>query len=225
MLQPTDSAPDAVDHTSPGLRWRDWRRLVPAWSGAALALVLLVVVTACQQETFLKLTNILNILEQSATVGIVAVGMTLVITMGGIDLSVGSLLALAGGLGILAMNHVFQKPLGGAAEPLQPVLIAAATTIGVGLVVGLFNGILVTKGRLAPFIATLAGLLMFRSAAGWIANGGQFFSAGRRGSRCSGKVLTSPGRTRVATCVASCRPSCPTRSSSGSSSRASARCC
>jgi ribose transport system permease protein len=193
VLQPTGRPPDALDHAPPGTRWHDWRRLIPAWSGAALALVILVTITAYEQDTFLKLSNILNILKQSATVGIVAVGMTLVITMGGIDLSVGSLLALAGGLGILAMNHVSQKPVGGAVEPLQPVLVGAAVTIGVGLVVGLFNGLLVTKGKLAPFIATLAGLLMFRSIAGWIANGGQFFSAGSTWFEELGEGFDIPG--------------------------------
>ena len=174
MLEPAGSpTPDRPDDRGLHRRWR-----FPSWSGALVALVILVAATAYSEPKFLQLSNILNILDQNAAVGIVAVGMTLIITLGGIDLSVGSLVALAGGLGILTMNRLYDKPTGNAAETYAPVLAAAGATIGVGLLAGLLNGVLITKGRIAPFIATLAGLLIYRSSAMWIARGGQFFSEG-----------------------------------------------
>jgi ribose transport system permease protein len=170
---------------------RRWR--IPSWSGALLALGVLVIATAYDEPKFLQLTNILNILEQNAAVGMVAVGMTLIITLGGIDLSAGSLLALAGGLGILAMNRLYGTPTDDAAESMTPILAAVGVTVGVGLAAGLFNGVLVTKGRIAPFIATLAGLLIFRSAAMWVARGGQFFSEGSSHFEHLGEGFDIPG--------------------------------
>jgi ribose transport system permease protein len=192
MLQPAGTGP-AVDYAGRHTFTQKWRRAIPGWAGAALALVILVAITAYKQESFLKPTNILNILEQNATVGIVAVGMTIVITMGGIDLSVGSLVALAGGLGILTMNHLHKAAGTGQPETWHPVIAAGVVTIAAGLVVGLFNGLLITKGRLAPFIATLAGLLAFRSAAMWIAKGGQFFSEGSTYFAKLGEGIAIPG--------------------------------
>lgn len=187
MLEP--GLPSASLET-PGPR-RRWR--FPSWSGALLALAILVIATAYKEPKFLQLTNVLNILEQNAAVGMVAVGMTLIITLGGIDLSVGSLVALAGGLGIMAMNHLYTKPVGESAEAISPVLAAIGATVGIGLVAGLFNGVLITKGRIAPFIATLAGLLIFRSTAMWIARGGQFFSAGSEHFANLGNGFDIPG--------------------------------
>jgi ribose transport system permease protein len=149
------------------------RRLsLPAWFGAALAIIILVGVTSILQPTFLKPQNIVNIVNEQATVGIVAVGMTIVIIAGGIDLSVGSMLALAGGCSILTLNGLIDRQDG----DLKSVIGAALAAIVVGLLAGFFNGILAAKGRIAPFIATLGALLAYRSAAQWIANGGQFFA-------------------------------------------------
>jgi ribose transport system permease protein len=145
---------------------------LPAWFGAALATTLLVVVTGILQPTFLKPQNLINIINEQATVGIVAVGMTIVIVAGGIDLSVGSLIALAGGVGILTLNGCTDRHY----SDFNAVGAAAVVTVGVGLLAGFLNGLLVAKGRVAPFIATLGALLAYRSAAQWIANGGQFFA-------------------------------------------------
>ena len=86
-----------------------WRRL-PAWSGAAFAFAILVLAIVTYeyfklgQMNFIKPMNMLNVLKANSEVGILAVGMTLIIILGGIDLGVGSLLAIAGALGILALN-------------------------------------------------------------------------------------------------------------------------
>jgi ribose transport system permease protein len=102
---------------------------------------------------FLTVSNLVNVLEQTAINAIVAVGMTFVIISGGIDLSVGSVLALAGVV------------LGSALQAGQPGAVAVASALAVGAVAGAVNGGLVTAGRLPPFIATLGMMSMARGAA------------------------------------------------------------
>ena len=97
--------------------------------------------------------GVMNILRHSAVVGIMSFGMGLVIITGGIDLSVGSMLALIGGAGVLAFNVTSSIPL---------TLIA---TLSVGLALGFFNGILIGKVTMPPFIVTLATMLIYRSIA------------------------------------------------------------
>jgi ribose transport system permease protein len=144
---------------------------IPRWIGAFAAIVVLMVFTSIKQPTFLRWQNLVNIANEQSSVGILAVGMTAVIILGGIDLSVGSLMALSGGLGVLTLNYVGENH-----SDFEAVVAAIAVTLAVGTAAGFINGMLIAKGRLAPFIATLGALVAFRSAAGWIANGGQFFS-------------------------------------------------
>lgn len=148
---------------------------IPSWAGALVALIVLVIFTAIRSGgTFLQPENLVNILNQNAEVGIIAVGMTLVIILGGIDLSVGSLMALAGGLGMLTLNALHAP---GESATLA-VAGALAVMLGTATAAGALNGLLISYGRLAPFIATLGALVAYRSGATWIANGGQFFSEG-----------------------------------------------
>jgi ribose transport system permease protein len=83
--------------------------------------------------------------------------MTFVIILGGIDLSVGSLVALAAGYGIIALNKV------GPESPTLAIATAAAACLALGLVGGLFNGLVIAKGKIAAFVATLGTLAIFRS--------------------------------------------------------------
>lgn len=151
-----------------------WRRL-PSWSGAALAFLALVLTIvlyeyfALGQMNFIKPVNLLNVLKANSEVGILAVGMTLIIILGGIDLGVGSLLAIAGALGILALNAA----AGGDNSSFGAFAIAIAISLGVGAAGGFLNGILIAWGRIAPFIATLGALVAYRSLARWVASGGQ----------------------------------------------------
>jgi len=141
--------------------------------GVLLAFVLLFVFNAIwQPDLFLKPENLRNLLNQNAAVGMVAVGMTLVIIGGGIDLSVGSLMAVAAALGVTAMNDAIT---GGKPEGIA-VLIAAAVCIGAATLGGLINGLLVTVGKVTPFVATLAGLVGYRSLALVLADGGEIRS-------------------------------------------------
>ena len=102
---------------------------------------------------FMTVSNLLNVVEQSAIIGVLAVGMTFVILTGGIDLSVGSLVALSGIVFGLAVQ---------AGAPLSVAILAA---LGVGALCGIVNGGLVTAGHLPPFIATLGMMSVARGLA------------------------------------------------------------
>jgi ribose transport system permease protein len=151
----------------------------PVWFVPAAALATLLAFTisfefATKGESILiKPENVLNILRQVSFVGIIAMGMTLVITLGGIDLSVGSLVALLGGVGILAMNAL----LGDGNTELFSVAVAFALILIAGTAAGTLNGLLIAKGSLAPFIATLGGLAAYRSIAMALVQGGEYRSA------------------------------------------------
>jgi len=109
---------------------------------------------------FLTVSNLLNVLEQTAINAVIAAGMTFVIISGGIDLSVGSLVALAGVVLALCLHA-------GA-----PVLVACTAALSAGAVFGALNGLAITWGRLPPFIATLGMMSIARGCA-------LLFTAGR----------------------------------------------
>ena len=118
--------------------------------GALIALVLLIVVIGVISPEFRTVGNFLSLLRQSSINGLIAFGMTCVILTGGIDLSVGSVLALSTALcaGFISGG----MPVGAA--------MILALVIGTGL--GAISGVLVTKGRLQPFIATLVTMTVYR---------------------------------------------------------------
>lgn len=115
-----------------------------------IGLFLLCVIIAIATPRFLTLSNITNVLTQIAVNAIIAVGMSFVILTGGIDLSVGSTVALSGAVAASVVLSTGSIPL---------AIIAA---IIVGAVIGLINGVLVSKGKLQAFIATLATMTIFR---------------------------------------------------------------
>jgi ribose/xylose/arabinose/galactoside ABC-type transport system permease subunit len=127
--------------------------------GTFAGLLALCVVLWAATPHFLTVSNLLNVLEQTSINAIVAVGMTYVIISGGIDLSVGSVLAVAG----IALALALEGGLPGPAA----IGIALAT----GTVCGLANGVLITLGRLPPFIATLGMMSVARGAALMLAEG------------------------------------------------------
>ncbi|HJR54431.1 MAG TPA: ABC transporter permease [Gemmatimonadota bacterium] len=108
---------------------------------------------------FLTTANLLNVVEQSTLIGIIAVGMTFVILTAGIDLSVGSIVALSG----VAMGTAYRAGL--------PIFAAVLTGLAVGLACGLANGALITLGRLPPFIATLGMMSIARGGALMLSDG------------------------------------------------------
>jgi ribose transport system permease protein len=115
-------------------------------SGSVLVLLIFVVVLILSTNDFLTLTNLDNLVRQVAVFAILSVGELFVILTGGIDLSVGSILGLSGGVTALSLAR-------GA-----PIALAILLGLGVGLAFGLINGLLVTRLKLPPFIATLGML-------------------------------------------------------------------
>lgn len=144
------------------------RRLLIA-AGPWLALIVLLTVCAVSSPSFRQWQNLLNITRQVSYSGIIALGMTLVIIGGGIDLSVGSLLALAGCAGVMTMNVIPDPSLGFAA--------GIAVALAVGAAGGAVNGGLITLGKIPPFIATLGTFSIFRSLALYFADAGLVSSA------------------------------------------------
>lgn len=137
------------------------RRFVQQY-GALIAFIVLIVINVIwQRHDFYAPENLRNILAQNASKGIIAVGMTLVIIAGGIDLSVGSMVGLLGILCLLGLNKWNNMP------------VAVGIAVFGGAALGMVNGLLVSLGRIAPFVATLAGLGAFRSLAMAITNAGQ----------------------------------------------------
>lgn len=121
--------------------------------GLVIVLLVLAVIGRLTSDNFLTGDNIRNILVSSSVIGVVTVGMTFVIIGGGIDLSVGALVALASVWATTAATQDY-----GAA-----VMVVCAVLVGVGA--GLVNGVLIAYGRLVPFIVTLAMLVSARGLA------------------------------------------------------------
>ena len=144
---------------------------VGAWLhgvGPIAGLVLLCVVGTLLNGDFASLDNATNVLTRTAFIGIIAVGMCFVIISGGIDLSVGSMAALIAGLVILLMNTL-------AGWIAQPVLVVAAgmvCSVLLGAAFGTIHGLLITRGRIEPFIVTLGTLGIFRAYLTYFSNGG-----------------------------------------------------
>ena len=136
--------------------------------GPILALLALVVVGAWLNSNFLSAANVTNVLSRSAFIGIIAVGMTFVITAGGLDLSVGSMAAFIAGLMILAMNSI----LPGMGEGYSVIVVGVALALAAGLIAGAINGVLVTGAGLDAFIVTLGTMGIYRSLVTWLADGG-----------------------------------------------------
>src|SRR6266850_7172449 len=133
---------------------RTHRLLLPARQfGTLIGLVVLCAILWILTPYFLTVSNLLNVAEQTSINAIVAVGMTFVILSGGIDLSVGSIVALSGVV------------LGTALQGGQPIPVALLLALLVGLACGLANGALVSWGGLPPFIVTLGTMSIARGAA------------------------------------------------------------
>ena len=136
--------------------------------GPILALLALVLIGILLNPNFLSYANITNVLARSAFIGIIAVGMTFVITAGGLDLSVGSMAAFIAGLMILCMNLLIP----GMGENLGVILIGVLVALAAGLVAGAINGLLVTRAGIEAFIVTLGTMGIYRSLVTWLADGG-----------------------------------------------------
>jgi ribose transport system permease protein len=118
-----------------------------------LTLIALFIILSIASPNFLTETNLSSVVRQTAVINIMALGMTLVIISGGIDLSVGSILGLAGLLGTMAMEHG------------SGIGAGIAVGLAVGAACGFANGAMITGLRINPFIVTLGTMGIFRGLA------------------------------------------------------------
>ncbi|MGB2566976.1 ABC transporter permease [Micromonospora citrea] len=136
---------------------------------AFIALAVLVVVFSLLSDSFLTVTNLITMTKHVAINAIIALGMLLVILKGGIDLSVGSIVGLSGVVAGELLQGLRLGFLDTIAYP--PVWAVIVLSVAVGMIVGLVNGVLVTRFRVAPFIATLGMLYVARGLALLISDG------------------------------------------------------
>lgn len=127
--------------------------------GPFVALVAIAVGLSLASPDFLTVGNLLNVLRQASINALIGFGMTLVILLGGIDLSVGSILALSSVV-IATLLHAG-----------TPALFATVAGIAAGVLMGLVNGLVISKGKVAPFIATLGSMTVLRGLALVVSNG------------------------------------------------------
>ncbi len=140
------------------------KRAIGRELGVYGVLVILYVALAMWEPSFRGWVNLRNVLTQISMVAIVAVGMTAVIITGGIDLSVGSIAAVSACLsGVLMVRHGW------------PGFAGVLVVLALGALLGLFNGLSITKVGLPPFIATLAVMVMARGLAFVISGGGAIY--------------------------------------------------
>ena len=149
MAQPGTVAAEGAAPRAPALRARAASLLQR--QGAVVALVAVCVFGTMRYAPFATPENLLNVLRQNSMLGLVSLGMTLVILTGGIDLSVGAVLAVAGIVAAMLAD--------------QGTGVAIAGGLGAGLLLGLVNGLLITKARIQPFIVTLATMIAARGLA------------------------------------------------------------
>ena len=130
------------------------RRLISkAWlleQKSLIALVVLIAIVSSMSPNFFTVANLFNILQQTSVNAIMAVGMTLVILTSGIDLSVGSLLALTGAVAASIVGLEVNA------------LVAVAASLALGAFIGAITGSIVAKGKVQAFIATLVMMLLLR---------------------------------------------------------------
>jgi len=144
------------------------RRFNLSWTdvGPFLALAALLMVGVLINPDFISVTNLSNVVTRSAFIAVISVGATFVISSGGLDLSVGSMAAFVTGVTIMFMN---------AAAPHVGVWAIPAgmvVAILVGMFCGLANGLIVTLGKIEPFIATLGTMGIFRALITYLTDGG-----------------------------------------------------
>ncbi len=140
-------------------------RVLSGTTGPLIGLVLLVLYLSIATDTFFTVRNFLNILDQITVLGILAIGMTFVILIGGIDLAVGSILALC----IMVMGHLAKE----AGLPMWFAISAGLTVAGIA---GGVSGTLVAYFRVPAFIATLAMMSAARGLANMVTDGHQIIS-------------------------------------------------
>jgi ribose transport system permease protein len=137
-----------------------------------IALVILFTASSILSPYFFQVQNLLNILRQVSYTGIIALGMTFVIISGGIDLSVGSVAAFNASVGILFLNYLMKV----FSNEFLAMAGGIITALIMGFLSGAMNGLMISRGKIAPFIATLGSMAIFRSLSLFIGSAGEIRS-------------------------------------------------
>ncbi|MCL2220749.1 MAG: ABC transporter permease [Oscillospiraceae bacterium] len=133
------------------IRGKDIMRFLGNNAALFAFLLLFIMAIILRGEIFLQPVNILNIMRHNAIIGIIALGMTLVIVLGGVSLSVGAQLALVGWISIEVFNAT------------RNIFLAMLACVAAGIITGLLEGVLVAKFKVPSFIVTLGTMTIFRS--------------------------------------------------------------
>ena len=144
-----------------GTIW-DRLRITTSKYSYIISFVGLLIIATIANPMYFSYANLSTLLLQASIKGIIALGMSLLIIAGMIDLSVGSMVALVAGIGVVVLNSTGSP------------WIALAFCVAFGALLGLINGLLVTLGRIAPFIVTLATMSAYRSIIVQLGQGGPF---------------------------------------------------
>jgi len=148
---------------------------------SAIGLVLLCLLLSVITPTFLSVSNILNVLTQISVNAIIAMGMSFVIITGGIDLSVGSILAITGAVAAYLIKTT------------DNLFVSIVVAIIIGSLIGFLNGFIIAERKVQPFIATLATMTIFRGVTYVFTNGTPISGLGETfGFLGNGKVVGIP---------------------------------
>ncbi|NMA48376.1 MAG: ribose ABC transporter permease [Tissierellia bacterium] len=131
------------------LKNKSWKKIISNNKPVIVLLVLLIAMSLLR-DRFLTWSNIISVLRQTSINAVIATGMTFAILIGGIDLSVGSVLAISGAIAATLVASGMN------------IFLVILITLLIGLTIGLLNGFLISKGRLQPFIATLGTMTLLR---------------------------------------------------------------
>ena len=132
--------------------------------GILIGFILIFIILSLTADNFFAIQNFVIILRQASCIGIATLGVGMLIIMNGIDLSIGSMFALTGVCAGLTVSTT-------ATGAGMPTIVAYLTGIGVGVLVGLFNGVIIAKGRIPPFIVTMGTMSIARGLALIVAHG------------------------------------------------------
>lgn len=157
----TDTATPAAETVEP--EPFDVKHFVKTYAIIGILILMMIILTVATKGTFAQPENLLNVVRQVSAIGVIAIGMTFVIITLGIDLSVGSILAVAA----VVATSLAQRPGPNMMyEGLNlPIVVAVLGGLAVGAGLGFMNGVLIAKFRIAPFIATLGMMTAARGAA------------------------------------------------------------
>ncbi|OAM92533.1 monosaccharide ABC transporter membrane protein, CUT2 family [Pelosinus fermentans] len=143
------------------------KKIFSDYSVLVALIILFVISSIIRGNEFLSINNITNILRNSVSIGIITIGMTAIIILGGIDLSVGSMMVLCGVVILAVINMT------------NSIVLGIMAGILLGVVLGALTGAIIAKGKLPAFIVTLGAMSIYRSVAQYVLKGGGIISANK----------------------------------------------